>query len=238
MRDSRNGLSANRAGRSVCPDQTGVRWHFDQIARATGRPIVLYNVPHRKGVTITPDTVAALLEHDNVVAIKECVASHFSQLGGLSLSLLCGNDEAFVDCLSMGGVGGILASAHVFTDVLTEVLALMNADRETDARALFARVSPITRLLFSALNPTAIKAMIALDHPIWPRRACRSLPHRRSWSRGSAMRASICMRCVPTASMRISSSWLSFLKYGPCSPRRGRSVARKPHDRDWPIQRA
>ncbi|MEX3855571.1 4-hydroxy-tetrahydrodipicolinate synthase [Paraburkholderia youngii] len=150
----------------VCPDQTGVRWHFDQIARATSRPIVLYNVPHRTGVTIAPDTVAALLEHDNVVAIKECVASHFSELSSLSVSLLCGNDEAFVDCLSMGGAGGVLASAHVFADVLTEVLALMNADRETDARALFAHVSPITRLLFSAPNPAAIKAMIALDHPI------------------------------------------------------------------------
>jgi 4-hydroxy-tetrahydrodipicolinate synthase len=42
----------------------------------------------------------------------------------------------------------------------------MNADREGEARALFSRISPIARLLFSVPNPAAIKAMLALDHPI------------------------------------------------------------------------
>ena len=150
----------------ICPDQAGVQWHFEQVALATCRSIVLYDVPHRTGVTIAPDTVKALLEHDNIVAIKECVPGHFCELGGLPISLLCGTDDAFVDCLSVGGAGGILASAHVCPDVLAEVLSLMNADREAEARTLFARVSALSRLLFSAPNPAAIKAMLALDHPI------------------------------------------------------------------------
>jgi 4-hydroxy-tetrahydrodipicolinate synthase len=64
----------------ICPDQAGVAWHFEQIALATDRSIVLYDVPHRTGVAIAPDTVARLTEYDNIVAIKECVKDHFDKL--------------------------------------------------------------------------------------------------------------------------------------------------------------
>src|SRR3984957_1976231 len=41
----------------ICPDQRGVQWHFEQIAQATDRPIILYDVPHRTGVSIETETV-------------------------------------------------------------------------------------------------------------------------------------------------------------------------------------
>lgn len=150
----------------ICPDQAGILWHFGQVAHATERSIVLYDVPHRTGVTIMPDTVARLLEHDSIVAIKECVKDHFEDLNGLSLSVLCGTDDAFVDCLNAGGSGGILASAHLCADLLVEVQALVQAGRAEQARDLFARLVPLLRLLFAAPNPSAIKAMLALDHPM------------------------------------------------------------------------
>ncbi|NPT57983.1 4-hydroxy-tetrahydrodipicolinate synthase family protein [Paraburkholderia elongata] len=148
----------------VCPDQAGVQWHFEQAALATERPIVLYNVPHRTGVTIAPDTVARLVEYGNIVAIKECVKEHFSKLRGLPINVLCGTDEAFDDCLNNGGTGGILASAHVCTDLLVAVQELIRADRNADARNLFACLLPVLRLLFAAPNPSAIKALLAFDH--------------------------------------------------------------------------
>jgi len=150
----------------ICPDQAGVQWHFEQVARTTDRSIVLYNVPHRSGVAIAPDTVARLCEHDNIVAIKECVRENFNKLGGVPVSLLCGTDEAFVDCIRMGGSGGILASAHVCADLLVEVLALAESSRLTEAQTRFASLLPVLRLLFSAPNPSAIKAMLAFDHPM------------------------------------------------------------------------
>jgi 4-hydroxy-tetrahydrodipicolinate synthase len=148
----------------ICPDQDGVVWHFEQVAHATERSIVLYDVPHRTGVTIMPDTVARLVEHDNIVAIKECVKSHFESLSNLPISVLCGNDDAFIDCLSTGGSGGILASAHVCADLLVEVQTLFKSGYEAQARELFARFVPMIRLLFEAPNPSAIKAILALDH--------------------------------------------------------------------------
>jgi 4-hydroxy-tetrahydrodipicolinate synthase len=150
----------------ICPDQAGIQWHFEEVAHATERSIVLYDVPHRTGVKILPDTVARLLEHENIVAIKECVKDHFANLSDLSVSVLCGTDDAFIDCLATGGSGGILASAHVCADLLVEVHELMQAARDEQANELFARFAPVLRLLFAAPNPSAIKAMLALDHPM------------------------------------------------------------------------
>ncbi|MGF6998386.1 4-hydroxy-tetrahydrodipicolinate synthase family protein [Paraburkholderia sp. GAS32] len=148
----------------VCPDQAGVQWHFEQAALATERPIVLYDVPHRTGVAIAPETVAHLVEYSNIVAIKECEKEHFSKLRGLPINVLCGTDEALDDCLHNGGTGGILASAHVCADLLVAVQELIRADRDPDERNLFASLLPVLRLLFAAPNPSAIKAMLAFDH--------------------------------------------------------------------------
>ncbi|MFM0392878.1 4-hydroxy-tetrahydrodipicolinate synthase family protein [Paraburkholderia phytofirmans] len=150
----------------VCPDQAGVQWHFEQAALATERPIVLYDVPHRTGVTIAPDTVARLVECGNIVAIKECVKEHFDKLSDLPINVLCGTDEALDDCLRHGGTGGILASAHVCADLLVAYQDLLGAERDVDARNLFASLLPVLRLLFAAPNPSAIKAMLAFDHSL------------------------------------------------------------------------
>ncbi|APR36764.1 4-hydroxy-tetrahydrodipicolinate synthase family protein [Paraburkholderia sp. SOS3] len=150
----------------VCPDQAGVQWHFEQVACATERPIVLYDVPHRTGVAIATQTVDRLLEFDNVVAIKECVKDQFAALRGLPLNVLCGTDDAFVECLDAGGAGGILASAHVCADLLVEVGELHRDGRDDHAKRLFDNLAPLLRLLFAAPNPAAIKAMLAFDHPL------------------------------------------------------------------------
>jgi 4-hydroxy-tetrahydrodipicolinate synthase len=150
----------------ICPDQAGVQWHFEQVALATDRSIMLYNVPHRTGVAIAPDTVARLTEYDNIVAIKECVKDHFDKLRSVPISLLCGTDDAFVDCISQGGAGGVLASAHVCADLLIEVQELAETHCMEQAQALFTSLQPVLRLLFSAPNPSAIKAMLAFDHPM------------------------------------------------------------------------
>ncbi|XUW93483.1 dihydrodipicolinate synthase family protein (plasmid) [Burkholderia sp. M6-3] len=139
---------------------------LEQAAHATERPIVLYDVPHRTGVAIAPDTVARLIECGNIVAIKECVKGHFDKLSALPIDVLCGTDEALDNCLHHGGTGGIPASAHVCADLLVAYQELRAAEREVDARNLFASLLPVLRLLFAAPNPSAIKAMLAFDHSL------------------------------------------------------------------------
>ncbi|MFT4065766.1 4-hydroxy-tetrahydrodipicolinate synthase family protein [Paraburkholderia sp.] len=152
----------------LCPDQTGIVWHFEQIAHATSRDIVLYDVPHRTGVALTEATVGTLAQIANVKAIKACARERFDAYGALPIALLCGNDDAFLDCLRAGGTGGILASAHVCADLLAEVQALTSTGQHAAAGQLFERLEPVLRILFAAPNPSAIKAMMALDGGLSP----------------------------------------------------------------------
>ncbi|MFK4445985.1 4-hydroxy-tetrahydrodipicolinate synthase [Caballeronia udeis] len=147
----------------ICPDQNGIRWHFDEVANVTERPIILYDVPHRTGVSIETSTVERLVERANIVAIKACVPATFQKLGQLPISLLCGNDDAYLDCLIAGGSGGILTSAHLFADVLAEIHERVLSERTDDAVAFFEALKPVIKLLFSAPNPAGVKAALALD---------------------------------------------------------------------------
>ena len=71
---------AKRAGATAClsvnpyynkPSQEGLYHHFMTLADRVDLPIVLYNIPGRTGITMTPQTVARLNQHTNIVAIKE-----------------------------------------------------------------------------------------------------------------------------------------------------------------------
>jgi 4-hydroxy-tetrahydrodipicolinate synthase len=147
----------------ICPDQRGIQRHFEDVARSTDRPIILYDVPHRTGVSIDVPTVERLIECANIVAIKACVPESFDELCRLPISVLSGNDDAFVDCLLAGGTGGILASAHLFADVLAEVQERVLSAKVDEARVLFEALRPVIKLLFAAPNPAGIKAALALD---------------------------------------------------------------------------
>ncbi|MGH8778071.1 4-hydroxy-tetrahydrodipicolinate synthase family protein [Paraburkholderia sp.] len=150
----------------VRPDQAGVQWHFEQVAQATERPIVLYNVPHRTGVSIDPETVNRLTRFDNIVAVKECDPQNFNALRSAPVSVLCGTDDAFGECLKRGGAGGILATAHICADLLIEAYDLSQQNRQAETYALLESIRPLLKLLFSAPNPAAIKAMLAMELPI------------------------------------------------------------------------
>ncbi|MFY4694303.1 dihydrodipicolinate synthase family protein [Burkholderia glumae] len=150
----------------LCPSQAGLLWHFGQIATRTRRPVMLYDVPHRCGVAIEPATVGQLARHSNLVGIKECVPAHFEPLRAAPLEVLCGTDDAFAACLAAGGAGGVLASAHVCADLFVEMQQLHEAGRVAEAQSRFEALRPVLRLLFSAPNPAAIKAMLSLTHGI------------------------------------------------------------------------
>lgn len=147
----------------ICPDQRGIQWHFEELAHATDRPIILYDVPHRTGVSMAPETLERLIDCANIVAVKACVADSFPAFCRLPVSVLCGTDDAFVDCLIAGGTGGILASAHVFADALAEVQERVSSGNVEHALTLFDALLPVIELLFAAPNPAGIKAALALS---------------------------------------------------------------------------
>ncbi|MFN8922469.1 MAG: 4-hydroxy-tetrahydrodipicolinate synthase [Sphingobacteriia bacterium] len=149
------------------PSQAGILAHYQAIAAATERPIVLYNVPPRTASNLEPGTVLALAETcPTIIAIKEASGSlpqamelvahkpaHFSVLRGDDLLALPGI------CLGLTGLISVLGNA---LPELTGRMVHLAARQEVQAaRALHYQLLPLIHAIFQEGNPAGIKALLA-----------------------------------------------------------------------------
>lgn len=152
---------------SVCPyynrpDQRGIFEHFLKISEATNLDIIIYNVPYRTGSNIENDTVYKLAEVENIVAIKDSCGD-IRQTSNLLLnppdnfSILTGEDILYYTTLTLGGNGGILASAHVNTEEFIDIFNAVKNNNHQLALENWKRLSKFIPLLFEEPNPTPIK---------------------------------------------------------------------------------
>lgn len=150
----------------VRPSQEGLLRHFEAIADATARPIVLYNVPARTGVNLELATACRLAQRAQFAAIKEAGGS-LLQMTDLvrqtPLSVLCGDDVLLFAALCGGAHGAISASAHLRTDLYVQLFDLVRAQRLAEARALANALLPMMQLLFSEPNPAPLKAALSMQ---------------------------------------------------------------------------
>ncbi len=93
------------------PNRRGIIRHYEEVARATDRPIVLYNIPNRSAVDVPNDLLAELAQIDNVVAVKQANNDNLALIDGLEL--YAGNDDVLARTLDLGGKGGICVASHV-----------------------------------------------------------------------------------------------------------------------------
>ena len=107
--------------------QKGLVRQFTEIADASTKPLILYNVPSRTGVTIEPATYAALADHPMIAGIKEA-GGNISKivetvaLVGNKLDLYSGNDDQVVPIMSMGGQGVISVLSNVAPRQTVEII--------------------------------------------------------------------------------------------------------------------
>ena len=93
------------------PNFRGLVGHYEAIAAATDKPIVLYNIPSRCVVDISNDELARLAEIPNVSAVKQARYEDIQPIEGLDL--LAGNDDVLAEVLDKGGAGGITVASHL-----------------------------------------------------------------------------------------------------------------------------
>jgi 4-hydroxy-tetrahydrodipicolinate synthase len=146
------------------PPVRGIVAHFEAVAEATDKPIVVYNIPSRVVLNLEPETIAALAEIENVAAVKQANADleQARKIVELGLDLYAGDDDLILPFVELGGVGGVCVHTHVVGPQVKELIRLSKAGEHDAARELDRELAPSIELLRVAPNPIAIKAALNL----------------------------------------------------------------------------
>ena len=147
------------------PTQEGLYEHFKVIAEEVDIPIIIYNVPSRTAVSITPETVARLYEIENIVAIKEASGSIDQTSHILSLcdiTVLSGDDSLTLPIMSVGGKGVVSVVANILPQEVSEMVSsFLNGEIEK-SRQMHNKLFPICRAMFIETNPISVKTAMKL----------------------------------------------------------------------------
>ena len=147
--------------------QTGLIRHFSLIADAASKPVILYNVPSRTGVNISPETYAELSKHPNINGTKEA-SGHLSNiqktrnLCGEDFFIWSGNDEETAAICLLGGMGVISVVANILP---AEMHALVRLCLENDYEAagkLQLYLKDFCDAMFCDVNPIPVKTAMNL----------------------------------------------------------------------------
>ena len=144
------------------PDQSGIYQHFLKISEATRLNIIVYNIPYRTGRNIENDTIRKLAGLKNIIGIKDSCGDIQQSMELLlnpppDFSIVTGEDALFYPTLTLGGNGGILASAHLYTEDFIEIFKSVQQNDHGKALAIWKKLSRIIPLLFAEPNPAPIK---------------------------------------------------------------------------------
>ncbi len=149
----------------VRPTQDGLIAHYRAVADQGGLPVVLYNVPGRTGSDLLPETVAALVDHANIVGLKEARGDEarwnaLYPLGSSTFSLLSGDDPTFVRALRGGAVGVISVASNVVPGAFSRLCRLVAEGKVDEAVALDGQLGPLYDFLGIESNPIPLKALL------------------------------------------------------------------------------
>ncbi|MBV9426063.1 MAG: 4-hydroxy-tetrahydrodipicolinate synthase [Solirubrobacterales bacterium] len=142
------------------PSRRGIMRHFEEVNRATDRPIILYNIPQRTASDMPNDLLAELGQLENVVGVKQANPANLAKIDGLMI--YAGNDDLLVDVLDLGEPGGILVASHLVGEEMHRMVDEPERRREIDEglKDVYADlgVAPLACSVKAALNMLGIRA--------------------------------------------------------------------------------
>lgn len=147
--------------------QLGLVKHYNYIADRVNIPIILYNVPSRTGVNITPNTCLELSKHKNIVAVKEA-SGNLSQVAeiralcGDELNIYSGNDDQISPILSLGGKGVISVLSNVAPKEAHEICQLFFDGKAEESAKIQLEYLNLINALFIEVNPIPVKTALGL----------------------------------------------------------------------------
>jgi 4-hydroxy-tetrahydrodipicolinate synthase len=141
------------------PNFAGIKAHYEAVARAAGILVVLYNIPSRVVVNLSPEQLSELAQIDNVVAVKQANDDELQPIEGLHV--LAGNDGTFLAALEMGAPGGVLVASQLVGPEMREIYDAVKAGDLDRAREIDAGLKPIYEVVAKS-NPIPVKAGLEL----------------------------------------------------------------------------
>ena len=149
------------------PSQEGLYQHFKAIAEAVNIPLILYNIPGRTGINMTPETIFRLSRIKNIVGIKEAAGS-LTQVSDIyrltkgTFTILSGDDNLFLPMMSVGAVGVISVLSNIMPKELQSLYkAFLIENNIRKAMNIHTRLIPIFQGIFVETNPIPIKEALA-----------------------------------------------------------------------------
>jgi 4-hydroxy-tetrahydrodipicolinate synthase len=112
------------------PARRGIVRHYQEVARATDLPIVLYNIPQRTAADLPNDLLAELAQIENIAGVKQANPANLAKIDGLQI--YAGNDDLLADVLDLGEPGGILVASHLFGEEMHRMVDEPEHRREID----------------------------------------------------------------------------------------------------------
>ena len=150
------------------PNQRGVYAHFKALADNVDKPILLYNVPGRTGINISPDVVVNLANDcRNIVGVKEA-SGNVAQCMQLAsrcpkdFILISGDDALTLPLIACGFSGVISVLQNAFPQ-FSKVVKLALEGRFGEAREQHLKFLPIIDTLFAEGSPSGVKAYLELQ---------------------------------------------------------------------------
>ena len=146
------------------PSQEGLYQHYKQIA-SVGMPVMVYNVPGRTGVNITPQTMGRLSKLSEITALKDAsgdLAQTFAtiQLCGNEIALLSGDDALTLPMMRLGGTGVVSVISNLMPAEMVALCRCMEAGDTARAEEIHVHLLPLIETLFVEPNPIPIKTAL------------------------------------------------------------------------------
>jgi 4-hydroxy-2-oxoglutarate aldolase len=142
--------------------------HYTEVADASPKPVILYNVTMYTGVNLLPDAVEQLSQHPNIVGIKDSgndmvqLADYIARAKQPGFVVLVGAAPSLFTATALGAHGAVLALAGVVPELCAELVEHVNAGRVAEARALQRKLMPIARSIGPVWAVPGLKAALDL----------------------------------------------------------------------------
>jgi 4-hydroxy-tetrahydrodipicolinate synthase len=137
------------------PSRRGIRRHFEEVARASNVPVILYNIPSRTATDMPNDLLAELAQIERIDAVKQANDDNLAPIDGLRI--YAGNDGTLARTLDMGEPGGILVASHIVGPQMRRMVDEPERRAEIDAS-----LRDVYETIMITSNPTCTKAALEM----------------------------------------------------------------------------